>query len=76
MLKCADCGDDVMPGNEFPFEIDGVVRAYGCELCALHHAKVLEIEKIEKLYATIAAKREELKEIEIQKELLRKEVGK
>ena len=53
-----------------------MVRVYGCELCALHHAKVLEIEKIEKLYATIAAKREELKEIEIQKELLRKEVGK
>ena len=53
-----------------------MVRLYGCELCALHHAKVLEIEKIEKLYSTIAAKREELKEIEIQKELLRKEVGK
>ncbi len=76
MLKCADCGEPVMPGKEFPFEIDGVVRLYGCELCALHHAKVLEIEKIEKLYSTIAAKREELKEIEIQKELLRKEVGK
>ena len=76
MLKCADCGDAVMPSKEFPFEIEGVVRVYGCELCALHHAKVLEIEKIEKLYATIAAKREELKEIEIQKELLRKEVGK
>ncbi len=65
-----------MPGKEFPFEIDGVVRVYGCALCALHHAKVLEIEKIEKLYSTIVAKREELKEIEIQKELLRKEVGK
>jgi hypothetical protein len=76
MLKCADCGEPVMPGREFPFEIDGVVRVYGCELRALHHAKVLEIEKIEKLYATIAAKREEMKEIEIQKELLRKEVGK
>lgn len=53
-----------------------MVRLYGYELCALHHAKVLEIEKIEKLYSTIAAKREELKEIEIQKELIRKEVGK
>ena len=76
MLKCADCGEPVMSGKEFPFEIEGVVRVYGYELCALHHAKVLKIEKIEKLYSTIAAKREELKEIEIQKELLRKEVGK
>ncbi len=75
-LKCADCGEDVAPGKEFPFEINGDVGVYGCALCALHHAKVLEVQMIEKLYSALETKKRELTEIEAQKELLMKEVGK